>query len=296
MGKLQDTSISICIASYNMEDTIEESLKSITENLPQNFEIVIVDQSTDESNEIIEDVASESDLDFIKLHTEFPLGVGHARNLAVCEATGDIVVTHVDVDDWYKSEIFPALVELYLDLREERGSDFFFSCPNMNISSRKFVKKNYLLTSLPIGANEKEYRWRACRNGDFLQLTVADDVSGRIKLSGRKTVMSRMKRTYARHLGMYKIGYSTRRIVKEDVIDRSWPLYSRLFRMAILPFVWFHSLFVGKICHAPLDGKTLSETATESTYELKDLKQKYDISRDLTIDDLVNESELVDPS
>ena len=274
-----------------MEDTIERSLESITENLPQNFEIVIVDQSTDSSKDIIDNIADESDLEFKKIYTEFPLGVGHARNLAVCEATGDIVITHVDADDWYNSQYFSAFVDLYLEIKKERGSDFFFSCPNMNISSREFIKSNYLLTSLPIGANEKEYRWRAHKNGDFLTVKSVDRVSGRIKLSDRKTIMNRMKRTYARHLGMYKIGYSTRQIIKEDMIERPWPVYSRLFMIIILPFVWFHSLFVETVCNAPVDGKTLYSVTTEHKYELADLKQKYNISTKLMIDELVNKNQ-----
>ncbi len=287
MTDLRDTSVSICIATYNMADTIEESLRSITEDLPSNFEIVIVDQSTDGSEAIIDDVASDSDLPFRTIHTDFPLGVGPARNLAVCEATGDVVVTHVDADDWYDSRYFPAFVELYLAIREARGSDFFLSCPNMNISSRQHMRENYLLTSLPIGANEKEYRWRALSNGDFLQLLTDADVSGRIKLSDRKDLASRMKRTYVRHLGMYRIGYSTERIVREDIVGRPWPLYSRLFRTAIIPVVFVHSLFAGTVLDAPASERTLDEVIADHAYDLDELRRRYDLPEDLTIDDAV---------
>lgn len=291
MTELLDVSVSICIASYNMADTIEESLSSIIEELPENFEVVIVDQSTDGSKTIIEDVSSASGLEFKTVFADHPLGVGHARNLAVCEATGDIVITHVDADDWYDSRYFPAFVELYLAIREERGGDFFFSCPNMNISSKAYMKSNYLLSSLPIGANEKEYRWKAYRNGDFVGLRLNEETSGRIKLSERKTIWSRIRRTYTRHLGMYKIGYGPRRILEEDVRLRSWPLYSRLFRLALIPIVWFHSLFVTEIASSPVPGKTLPEALAESTYELDALKETYDLGDDGRIDELVADGE-----
>jgi glycosyltransferase involved in cell wall biosynthesis len=271
-----------------MGDTIRESLSTIIKHLPRNFEIVIVDQSTDESKRIIKEIASDSELTFKTVFTNHPLGVGHARNLAVCEATGDIVVTHVDADDWYDSRYFPALVELYLRIREKRGGDFFFSCPNMNISSREFMKDNYLLSSLPIGANEKEYRWRAYRNGDFVSLRLDADVSGRIQLSDRKTIWSRIQRTYTRYLGMYEIGYSTRRILKEDVLLRSWPLHSRLFRLAVLPLVWVHALSVDRIDSAPVPDKTLPEAISESSYELRELKKEYDIETDALVFKLVD--------
>jgi glycosyltransferase involved in cell wall biosynthesis len=273
-----------------MSDTIEQSLESIIENLPKNFEIVIVDQSTDGSKKIIDQVASKSGLTFKRIYVDFPLGVGHSRNLAVCEATGNIVITHVDVDDWYNSSYFSALVELYLEIRSKRGSDFFFSCPNMNISSQELIMENYLLTSVPIGANEKEYVWRAIRNDDFVRLAVDDDVSGRIKLSDRKNLWSRIDRTYARHLGMYKIGYSTVQILKEDVIEADWSLHSCLFRTAILPFVMFHSMFVDTICHASTKEESLFKITDSRSYEIEEIKQKYDISRKLSIDDLITES------
>jgi hypothetical protein len=182
-------------------------------------------------------------------------------------------------------------VELYLEIKKEHGSDFFFSCPNMNITSREYMKSEYMLTSLSIGANEKEYRWRAYKNKDFLTIKDINKVSGRIKLSDRKTIMSRMKRTYARHIGMYKIGYSTKQLIKEDIIERPWPLYSRLFMTAILPFVWFHSLFVETVCHAPVEGKTLPEVATEHTHKLSELKEKYNISKDLKIDEIIDNNQ-----
>lgn len=289
MAELSEHTVSLCIASYNMADTIEESLTSITRDLPENFEIVVVDQSTDGSRAIIEDIAERSDLPFKTLHTEYPLGVGHARNLAVCEATGDIVITHVDADDWYDSEYFPALAELYLLLREQRGGDFFFSCSNMNISSREHMKGEYLLTSLPIGANEKEYRWRALNDDDFLELRLPADVSGRIKLSDRKTLFSRMQRTYRRHLGMYMIGYSTRRIVEEDIVLRSWPLHSRLFRAAILPLVWFHTLFKAPLCNAPSTDLSLQEYIARHSYTFDELREEYDIESATRIRTLIEQ-------
>jgi glycosyltransferase involved in cell wall biosynthesis len=288
-SKFPDVSVSICIASYNMADTIEESLSSIVEHLPRNFEIVVVDQSTDGSKAIIDEVSSTSELDFRKVFTSHPLGVGHARNLAVCAATGDIVITHVDADDWYDSRYFVALVELYLLIRERRGGDYFFSCPNMNISSREFMRNEYLLSSLPIGANEKEYRWRAYENGDFVGVRLTEEISGRIALSERKTIYRRIRRTYLRHLGMYRIGYSTRRLIQEDVVMRPWSLYSRVFRLAIIPVVWVHSLFVDELRAAPVPGKTLPEAMSESTYTVAELRREYDIDGELLLSELAEE-------
>jgi|GEM_PF-5281279 len=286
---LGDHSVSICIASYNMADTIEESLTSITRDLPESFEIVIVDQSNDGSTQIIEDVSERTDLSFSTISTEYPLGVGHARNLALCAASGDIVITHVDADDWYDSRYFPALVELYLMLRQRRGDDFFFSCPNMNISSKDHMMANYLLTSLPIGANEKEYRWKAVSNDDYLGLTIDRTVSERIKLSERKTIWSRMQRTYRRQLGMYLIGYSSKRIVEEDIFLRSWSLHSKAFRAVLLPFTRAHALLRTPLCDAPSSDAPLPQLLEQNTYTLAELWGNFDLGEATAIANLTDE-------
>lgn len=285
-----DRSVSICIASYNMSDTIEESLQTITKDLPENFEIVIIDQSNDGSKEIIDNFIRNSNLLFKKKYFDNPLGVTRARNIALQEATGDLVITHVDVDDWYDSRYFVALSELYLILRDKQGSDFFFDCPNMNISSREHMVEQYTMPSLPIGASGTAFRWRAHRNGDYLGLRLDTEITGRIKLSDRKTITSRIKRTYFRYLGMYKIGYSTRRIVRQDIIESTtWSVHSRLFRAVILPIVWIHSLFVPQICDAPIDGKDLEELTEASLYTFEDLKDKYEINEQIMVDRLLDE-------
>jgi glycosyltransferase involved in cell wall biosynthesis len=274
-----------------MGDTIGEALETITEELPENFEIVIVDQSNDGSKEIIDEFASNSKIQFKKIYFDRPLGVARPRNIAVREATGDIVMTHIDADDWYDSRYFPALVELYMILKEKIGSDFFFCGPNTNISSKQFMIENYTLSSAPIGANEMEYTWRAYRNGDYVGLKLDENkMTGRIKLSDRKDIASRIKRTYRRCLGMYRIGYGTRRIIEQDIVLGRWSLVSKLYRAAILPIVWLHSLFVPNICDAPIKGETLDEIISQSTYTLKELKEEYDIKREIALDRLVNKN------
>ncbi|WP_394349455.1 glycosyltransferase [Halorubrum halophilum] len=44
-----DYDVSICVANYNMSDTIKESLNSVLEGIPSDYELVIVDESDDGS-------------------------------------------------------------------------------------------------------------------------------------------------------------------------------------------------------------------------------------------------------
>lgn len=283
-------SVSICIANYNMVDTIQESLNSIVENIPPEYELVIVDESDDGSREIIDELDIENPVK--KIYAE-DLGLSRSRNLAVEEASGDIVITHVDMDDWYDSEYFDPLVELYVRIREARGGDdFFFSAPNFNITGRKSYLRNYKLKDLPIGVGERDYRWRVVLAEEYLQVKIDKKISGRISLSDRKTVRSRAKRAFNLIEGLFRIGYSTQRILQEEVLDRDYPVYSQLYKLAILPAAYVTSQFKSDIESAvPQGGDSLAREIDRRTYTVSELCNKYNIKETLKINTMLDAEE-----
>lgn len=279
-------SVSICIANYNMADTIEESLDSIVEHLPSSYELVIVDESDDGSREIIEGLDVQNPVKSVYVDD---YGLSRSRNLAVEEASGEIVITHVDMDDRYDSRYFDPFVELYVRIRESRdGQDFFFACPNFNITSREAYLEKYRLRDLPIGPGERDYRWRVITSDEFIRVTVDADVSERIKLSGRKTILSRARRAFNLVEGLFVIGYSARRIVDEEVFDRGDPYYSQLYKLAILPIAFVTSRFKESIDgDVPEGGDSLESEMKRRTYTVSELQEEYDIDQELKINELV---------
>jgi len=278
--------VSICIANYNMADTIYESLRSVVEHAPSDYEIVIVDESDDGSREIIDEMDFENPLRMINAED---LGLSRSRNLAVKEASGDIIISHVDMDDWYDSRYFEPFVELYVSIREARGGeDFLFSCPNFNITGRESYLDNYKLKDLPIGPGERDYRWRAITSEEYVTVTVDANVSGRIKLSDRKTICSRARRGFNHMVGLFLIGYSVRRILDEEVFRDVDPYYSPLFRLAILPIAFVISQFRPGVDSAvPRGGDSLSAEIERRTYKIGELRERYDIEEPMLIDSLL---------
>lgn len=92
---------SIVIPSYNSANYTEKLIKSILNQTYTNFEIIFVDDvSTDDSVKIAKKLLK-------KPHRVIELKSkrlsGGARNVGICEATGDYIVC-IDSDDWLKDD------------------------------------------------------------------------------------------------------------------------------------------------------------------------------------------------
>lgn len=279
--------VSICVANYNMADTIAESLQSILANIPNHYELVIVDESDDDSRRIIDELDVDNQIK--KIYVD-DLGLSCSRNLAVKKASGDIVITHVDMDDWYDSRYFEPFVELYMEIKNAKGGeDFFFSCENFNITSRGAYLDRYELRDLPIGAGERDYRWRAIMSGEFINVKINENISGRIKLSDRKNMCSRANRTVRLLIGLFQVGYTTRRILNEEIFIGDRPVHSQSFMLVILPYAYIVSIFKTSVgTDIPNHRNSLDEEIEQNTYTIPELTEKYNINRELKICSLVS--------
>lgn len=282
----QKYDVSICIANYNMEDTIHESLNSILEHIPDDYELVIVDESNDNSRGIIDSIRSENKLTKVYVSD---LGYSASINRAVKEANGDIVLTHIDMDDWYDSRYFEAFIQLYVEIRESKGQDFWFSCPNFNMTGRSAYLRRYKLKELPLGAGEREYRWRIVTSGEFKRVSIDKKISERITMSKRKNIVSRVRRTYGLLRGLFQIGYTIRRVVAEEGLSENRPWYSKIFILTILPVAYATSVFYDSVnSSVSNEGQSLQDQLDKNTHTVTELQEIYDIEGNLEIDSLLN--------
>jgi glycosyltransferase involved in cell wall biosynthesis len=103
---------SICITNYNCVGTIENSLRSILDQIDSQFEIVMVDNlSTDGSRAILEEFARRGMIRLI----EEKCSRGRGRQLAVEEAKGEYIISGLDMDETFE----PMLMSL-LDFYHEK--------------------------------------------------------------------------------------------------------------------------------------------------------------------------------
>lgn len=101
--------ISIVMTAYNMEQYIEEAMRSCLNQTYKDIELVVVeDCSTDNTLSIVEKIAKEDSRVVIVKH-ETNLGAGMGRRDGINAATGEYFIT-IDADDWIDEDFIEALV------------------------------------------------------------------------------------------------------------------------------------------------------------------------------------------
>lgn len=150
--------ISIVMPAYNVEDYIEESIKSVQNQTYKNWELIVVnDGSIDKTQEIVSSM-TQKDTRIVLLSQENG-GVSKARNRGLDEAKGDYI-SFLDGDDLWKQNYLSELLAAKgkADLvccGYERFSDYKINTavhiPHYNgWILPQIVKKNYLDGNLHI--------------------------------------------------------------------------------------------------------------------------------------------------
>lgn len=100
--------VSIIMAVYNAENTVEASVKSVIEQTYKDIEVIIVnDGSKDKTLDILKDLSDRYD-NVIVLDQENS-GPGRARNAAIDIATGEYMM-FIDSDDFYSNDMVERMV------------------------------------------------------------------------------------------------------------------------------------------------------------------------------------------
>nr|WP_298414786.1 glycosyltransferase family A protein [uncultured Halomonas sp.] len=117
---MSNVKISVIIPAYNVKDYIEESLHSVLIQDNGFFEIIIVDDgSNDGTSEILENYAHEENIKIISISNS---GQGHARNVGMAASSGDYVY-FFDSDDILHTEFVRKVTE---KLQENDFPDILF--------------------------------------------------------------------------------------------------------------------------------------------------------------------------
>ena len=144
--------VSIIIPVYNVEEYIEECLKSILAQTYKDIELLIVDDgSTDNSLGLIREY--ENKFKKIRIFTQQNKGVSEARNLALNYVSGEFVL-YIDPDDFLE----PNMIEKMVNKAEKYNSDIticgyylYYSKDNANNKIFTYgINENKTLSSLEV--------------------------------------------------------------------------------------------------------------------------------------------------
>lgn len=126
--------ISIVIPVYNAEKYLEQCLNSIKNQTYKNFEVILVNDGSDDISEDICKSFSEEDTRF-RYFTKLNGGASSARNFGLDNITGDFI-TFIDADDWVDENH----LEVLINNIKENNSDMAVSSIKKfdNVSRFKF--------------------------------------------------------------------------------------------------------------------------------------------------------------
>lgn len=160
--------LSIIIACYNDEEHIAECIESITKQIDQNVEIIIInDGSTDNTEKIIKKTIETNQNKIIHYLKQENSGAGHARNQGIILAKG-IYLSFLDSDDIWLDNTWETLKPL---LQKEENDLIEFDAYRFHnksniYNSEKFFR-SYLDKSENASQNQKkrlvfsESKWHA---------------------------------------------------------------------------------------------------------------------------------------
>lgn len=135
---------SICIANYNMNSTLKKSLQSILNQLDDNFEVIVVDDgSNDLSLQTLYEIKKDySNLTIIPLLRDNRRKLGETRNVSIRAARGKYVLLHLDTDDIWDNFI-SSFTKIYHEIEKRTGlENFMLSGEQINMATRNLLIKN----------------------------------------------------------------------------------------------------------------------------------------------------------
>lgn len=159
---------SIAVCNYNMADTLESSLRSMADQVPEDdYEVVVVDGgSTDGSRDILRSLEQEyPHLRAVLDRTDEYDNLGGDRNISFEESRGEYVLESMDTDDRYFEGIVEDFVSIYHQLEPGVDEPFFLSGTGINMAPQT------LLLNVPYhdlgGAEDRDF-WRRLFANDAL--------------------------------------------------------------------------------------------------------------------------------
>lgn len=143
--------ISIIIPTFNRARTIERSILSILDQTYQDFEIIIVDDNSQDETEAIVRGINDKRIKYIK--HERNLGANAARNTGIRAAKGEFIAFQDSDDKWHDNKL-----EIQLKALKDHNSDIVTCSYNryknelVDIMPKEIIKDNEIKKRLLYGS------------------------------------------------------------------------------------------------------------------------------------------------
>lgn len=135
---------SVCICNYNMGATLDQSLKSIINQLNDDYEVLVIDDgSNDTSLQVLSKFKKKyKNFNYIPLIRERARKLGETRNISIKAARGDYVILHIDADDVWDKYI-QSFVSIYHEIEKRLNiNDFLLSGMQIQMANKDLLLRN----------------------------------------------------------------------------------------------------------------------------------------------------------
>ncbi len=233
---------SICMCNYNMADTIERSLTSLLTQLDDRFEVVFIDDgSNDGSVAVVEEMRQKyPNLRLVALPRDRKRKLGLTRNISISEAQGDYVLLHLDCDDVFGPHV-AHFVEVFHRIESCLGRDILLCGQHINMAKREFLLRNGPYRNIYRG-EDRDLLQRMAAIDAYIALDHVDFIR-RLPKTRAKRHVNAVINTFD-HLRNDFRSSSSARDALHDEWSR-WPqmrLRLRIFRFLLLLPAWIVSL------------------------------------------------------
>ena len=135
---------SVCICNYNMANTLDLSLKSVINQLNDDYEVLVIDDgSKDNSLQVLYEIKKKfNNFRYIPLIRERARKLGETRNISIKAARGEYVILHLDADDIW-DEYIQSFVSIYHEIEKRLNiNDFLLSGKQIQMANRELLLRN----------------------------------------------------------------------------------------------------------------------------------------------------------
>ncbi len=269
----QEVKYSICIPNLNMEKTIEKALRSVLDQVDENFEVIVVDDgSSDKSLYILRKLETEYEsLRVYSLDRDKNRTLAQTRNISISFAQGHYLILHIDCDDFWHPYI-KDFVKVYHEIEQLIGSDFLLSGQQINMGESSFLRKHGPYGNSRWG-EDRDLWYRMAKIGRWIPL---DHVSFRDRLDLPTVIRYKKKFILPVSILIDEIQSSLKfkDVLKTFFVNKSNQSKKYLFyRMLCFPFAWLAAKCGKGVMNAPMpkEWEELKKDAWEKSGCVADL-------------------------
>ena len=188
---------SICMVNLDMEKYIRQSILSISNQLDDEFEVVVVDGgSKDNSIHYIQQLAFlDSRIRPIFLPRDKNRKIGADRNISIQQARGEYVLLHLDCDDLY-FRFLKDWIDVFHIVEKRVGQDFLLAGKQVNMGRRSFLLSRGPYKNLHF--EDRELWNRLDEEGRLVRMT-HQNISIRMPLGRIERIAKAIRKTFSEH-------------------------------------------------------------------------------------------------